>query len=111
LKREVGSMKDVERSDAPTVAMSVEARSRIQAFGGTLFVWVTVHGCCSGAVRVLETSGMRPEKGAVRFEPIDADGVTVQIDTRVRLSLHTLVIEPGRRGTVKAFWNGQAWVG
>ncbi len=111
MKREAGSMKDVERPDSPTVTMSGEARIRILSLGGTLFVWMTVHGCCTGAVRLLETSGARPKTDGVRFEPIDADGVTVQIDTRVRLSLHTLVLEPGRRGAVKAFWNGQAWVG
>ena len=91
--------------------MTSEARERIQAMGGTLFVWMTVHGCCTGAVRLLETSAVRPEKAGVRFEPIDADGVIVQVDARVRPSLHTLVIEPGRRASVKAFWNDQAWVG
>lgn len=97
--------------NAPIVSMSDEARQHIQALGGTLFVWMTVHGCCTGALRLLETAGARPEKEGVRFEPIEAYGVTVQIDARLRPSLHTLVIEPGRRGTLKAFWNDQAWVG
>jgi hypothetical protein len=91
--------------------MSDEVRRRVEVMGGTLFVWMTVHGCCTGAVRLLETAGARPEKAGVRFEPIDAGGVIVQVDVRVRPSLHTLVIEPGRRASVKAFWNDQAWVG
>jgi hypothetical protein len=74
-------------------------------------VWITVHSCCSGKVKLLQASTVPPARDDVRFERIDAGGFIVQLDARARASRHTLVLEAGRRGAIRAFWNDQAWVG
>ncbi len=87
-----------------------EVRALIARLGGTLYVWKSVHGCCTGKVALLETGAGPPPVG-LRFRRIDAGGFGVEMDVRALASLHTLELEAGRRGSVKAFWNGQGWVG
>jgi len=111
MEPQIGDREVVAGAEPPTVVATDDVRARVRGLGGILFVWMTVHGCCSGRVRLLEASTARPDERGVRFEPIDADGFTVQLDSRALRSLHTLVLETGRRGAINAYWNDQAWVG
>ena len=104
----------VGETTAGAAAVSVlappEVRAIIARLGGTVYVWKSVHGCCTGKVALLETGAGPPPVG-LRFRRIDACGFGVEMDVRALASLHTLELEAGRRGSVKAFWNGQGWVG
>jgi hypothetical protein len=84
---------------APGVIESVGRR------GGSLYVWPRKDRCCGGAIR-LEAATDPPGKA---FRRVDADGFDLYVAAGMALpdSLH---LEVGRRGRIRAFWNGLAWV-
>jgi hypothetical protein len=84
---------------APGVTESVAAR------GGSLYVWPHKARCCGGTIR-LEAATDPPDRA---FRRVDADGLDLYVSAGMALpdSLH---LEVGRRGRIRAFWNGLAWV-
>jgi hypothetical protein len=80
--------------------------------GGSLYLWTDVHGVCEGKVTLLQAGTERPRTQDLRFERIAADGFEVFLAIGsllwpefVELELH------GRKRQIRAYWNGQAWVG
>ncbi len=84
---------------APGVVDAIRER------GGALYVWPRKARCCGGAI-TLETATERPDKV---FRQVEAEGVDLYLTIGMQLpeSLH---VEISRRGHIRAFWNGLAWV-
>ena len=89
-----------------------EVAAAVRERGGRLYVWTSAHRCCSGPLVLFET-GAEPPRGAERaFQVYDAGGYEVLLDMGGRRLPDELVLElRGRRRSVVAFWNDQAWVG
>jgi hypothetical protein len=89
-----------------------EAAAAVRERGGRLYVWTSVHRCCTGPLVLLETGSEPPAGEARRFRACDAGGYEVLVDMGGRRLPDELVLElRGRRRKVVAFWEGQAWVG
>ena len=82
-----------------------EVVEHIRAHGGALFVWPLKAACCGGSIE-LRASTERPEKV---FRRVDVEGVELYLTAGMR-DPESLHLELGRRGRVRAFWNGLAWV-
>ena len=76
--------------------------------GGRLFVWSKTTRCCRGATCTLETSTEPDEHRS--FRRIEAAGIELYVDLP-RLPA-TLEVDVGGwvRRSVRAYWNGLAWV-
>lgn len=83
-------------------------REHITERGGAMYVWPRMVGCCRGRSYVLEAATERPDR---EFELVHAaDGLQVHATPGLRQP-DELHVELGRRGKLKAYWNGQAWIG
>ena len=76
--------------------------------GGELFVWARGLRCCAGRSYVLEASTRRPDQAFARVH--EEHGVTVWA-TPGLVQPDELHLDVDRRGELRAFWNGQAWIG
>jgi hypothetical protein len=87
------------------VVASQEAAALVRARGGRLYVWVDGGRCC-GATRHLETSPA-PQAGQ-QFERAYEGELELHFPADARLpdELHL----DARRGRVRAYWDGCAWV-
>ena len=84
------------------------ARERIESSGGAVYLWAKGTRCCRGHTFLLECD---TEKPAHDVELVHAaDGFQVYTTTGLRLP-DELHLELDRRGRVRAYWNGQAWIG
>ena len=90
------------------VEASPEALALIAEQGGKLYVHARRTRCCSSAITLLETAC---EPGSRRFNRFDAGGVEVYLDAALtppeKLELD---VAGFRRKTVRAYWNGCAYV-
>jgi hypothetical protein len=77
----------------------------IRERGGALYVWPRKARCCGGAI-TLEAATERPDKV---FRQVEVGGIDLYLTVGMTLpeSLH---VEISRRGRIRAFWNGLAWV-
>lgn len=96
--------------------MKITATNAVKDFvreqGGRLYVWTSVHGCCTGKLTLLEAGTVKPPGAERRFRDIDAGGFDLFLAMDPRRQPDELVLElRGRRKKIAAFWNGQAWVG
>ena len=90
------------------VVTAAGVREHIADNGGAVYVWPKVSGCCRGRSYVLESATERPDR---EFELVHAaDGFQI-FASRGLLSPDSLELELSRRGKLRAFWNGQAWIG
>ena len=75
---------------------------------GAVYVWARALRCCKGRQYVLEASLDRPQG---EFELVHAaDGVQVHT-TPGLIQPDELHVELDRNGRVRAYWNGQGWIG
>ncbi len=89
-----------------------EVAAAVRERGGRLYVWTRAHRCCSGPLVLLETGSDPPRDAERAFRAYDAGGYEVLLDMGGRRLPDELVLElRGRRRSVVAFWNDQAWVG
>ena len=89
-----------------------EVRRAIAARGGRLYLWVSCHGCCFGGIALLEAVTERPLGDERFFRRIRAGGFDLYLDAARRFWPQTLELElHGRARKIRAYWNGQAWVG
>jgi hypothetical protein len=82
----------------------------VQAHGGALYVWPRKARCCGGTVE-LRASTERPDNV---FRRLDAPRIKPGIELYLTVGMpdpESLHLELSRRGRVRAFWNGLAWVG
>ena len=77
----------------------------IRERGGALYVWPRKARCCGGTI-TLEAATEPPDK---IFRRVESDGIDLFVPVGMMLpeSLH---VEISRRGRLRAFWNGLAWV-
>jgi len=83
-------------------------REHIDHHGGAVYIWPKASRCCSAFTYTLETATTPPAKEFLRVH--EEDGIEV-FATRCLLEPEELHLELGRRGKLRAFWNGQAWIG
>ena len=77
--------------------------------GGALYVWAVRAPCCGGMIELRAST----EQPAKEFRKIVTASSAPQIDLYLTAGLATpesLHLELGRRGRVRAFWNGLAWM-
>jgi hypothetical protein len=84
---------------------SATATRYVQQQGGALYVWPRKAGCCGGLV-TLEASTERPDR---EFRLVSAHEFELFLPVGMR-EPESLHLELSRRGRVRAFWNGLAWV-
>ncbi len=77
----------------------------IQGHGGALYVWPRKAHCCGGTIE-LRASTARPDKV---FRRVDAGGLELHLTVGMP-DPESLHLELSRRGRVRAYWNGLAWV-
>jgi len=83
-------------------------REHVDERGGAVYVWPRRVGCCRGKAFVLEAATEKPDR---EFELVHtADGLHVLTTPGLRQP-DELHLELGRRGKLRAYWNGQAWIG
>jgi hypothetical protein len=95
-----------------TVEASDDVRALLRERGGLLYVWTTVHGCCSGRIWLLEAATTRPRDRDLCFRRTHAREFDLLLDFKGWPAPKKLVVEArGRRRKIRAFWNDQAYVG
>lgn len=85
-----------------------KALNHVAANGGTVYLWSKETRCCGGRTAVLEVATKPGERS---FERIHCEGhfeIWATKGLPVPAELH---LDLGRRGALRAFWNGQAWIG
>jgi len=85
-----------------------ETLAAVRGRGGALYVWPKASRCCSAFTYTLETETSPPAKEFWRVH--EEDGIEV-FATPGLIKPDELHLELGRRGKLRAFWNGQAWIG
>lgn len=76
--------------------------------GNVVYVWPRRVGCCSGRAFVLEAATERPDREFELLQVSDGLQVFATPGLRQPKELH---LELGRRRKLRAYWNGQAWIG
>lgn len=76
--------------------------------GGDLYLWPSGLRCCAGRSYVLEAATRSPDQEFLRVH--EERGISVWT-TPGLLEPQELHLEVDRRGQLRAFWNGQAWIG
>ena len=81
------------------------ALEHVRSHGGALYVWPVKAHCCGGAVE-LRASTERPTKV---FRRLDSGGIELYLTVGMP-DPESLHLELSRRGRVRAYWNGLAWM-
>ncbi len=85
-----------------------KALNHVAANGGAVYLWSKQMRCCGGRTAMLEAA---TEPGKRSFERLPCEGQVEVWATKGLLAPSELHLELGRRGALRAFWNGQAWIG
>jgi hypothetical protein len=75
---------------------------------GTVYVWPHAYRCCRGKQYVLEAALDPPESDFELVYAVDGFRVYATPGLAQPDELH---LELDRKGRVRAFWNGQGWIG
>ena len=76
--------------------------------GGNLYLWPRETRCCAGRRYTLEAATQRPERA---FGPLcEQDGIAVWATPGLSAA-DEVQLELGRHGRLRAYWNGQSWIG
>jgi hypothetical protein len=85
-----------------------DVREHIDSRGGAVYVWPRLTGCCRARTFVLESDTEPPDR---EFDLVHAaDGFRV-FATPCLVEPDELHLELDRHHRLRAFWNGQAWIG
>jgi hypothetical protein len=90
------------------VVATPEALSHIAGSGGAVYLWAKEARCCGKRTSVLEVA---TGPGGRDFEQIHAQQDLAIWATNGLVAPAELHLDLGRRGALRAFWNGQAWIG
>jgi hypothetical protein len=83
-------------------------REHVDKHGGAVYLWSHTTGCCRVRTITLEADTTRPQRD---FELVHAaDGFRL-FAAQGLIEPELLELELDRRGRLRAYWNGQAWVG
>jgi len=85
-----------------------DVREHVQERGGSVYVWARGRGCCRGRTYTLECATERPDREFERVHAVDGFQLFATPGLREPEELQLVL---GRRGRLRAFWNGQAWIG
>ena len=83
-------------------------RDYIDEHGGAVYVWAETRGCCRGRTHVLACATDRPDRA---FELVHAAGGFQVFGSPGLREPDELHLELDRRRQLRAYWNGQAWIG
>jgi hypothetical protein len=90
------------------LVVDTAAREHIDAHGGAVYVWPRRTGCCRVGTFVLETAPEPPDRAFELVHAADGFQVFATIGLVQPEELH---FELSRRGRLRAYWNGQGWIG
>ena len=90
------------------VRASPDAVDFVGGRGGKLFVWSRSARCCRGTTTFLEASTERDDRRA--FRRVRAQGVELYVDLPRLPALLEIDVRGRLRRTVRAYWDGCAWV-
>lgn len=76
--------------------------------GGDLYVWPRGYRCCGGRRYTLEAATTAPDKAFRRVH--EQAGISIWA-TPGLAEPEEIHLELGRRGAMRAYWNGQSWIG
>jgi hypothetical protein len=93
---------------AVRVVATPEALHHIAGRGGAVYLWAKETRCCGKRSSVLEVS---TEPGERDFERLHTQRDLAIWATKGLLAPTELHLDLGRGGALRAFWNGQAWIG
>jgi hypothetical protein len=83
-------------------------REHIDEHGGAVYIWPKGTRCCRGTTFVLESATEEPDR---EFDLVHAaDGFQVSASCGL-IKPDELHLELSRRGKLRAYWNGQGWIG
>ena len=85
-----------------------EALRFVADSGGAVYVWPKGSRCCAGVTYTLEAAVVPADRVFCRLH--SEQGVVVWA-TPGLLTPTELHLEVSRRGVLRAFWNGQNWIG
>jgi hypothetical protein len=88
------------------IVASAPATAEIETRGGSLWVWTQSSRCCGASVRLEAATTPRPKR---TFELVAQEPFDVHLATGFPRP-DELHIELTRRGNLRAYWNGCAWV-
>jgi hypothetical protein len=99
------------RGSPVTVAAADDVFRVLGERGGDLYLWLRRHGCCVGALVMLEADTSPPPSGEHVFERAQGHGFDLFIDLGTWPPPRTLALElRGRTRKFVAYWNGMAYV-
>lgn len=90
------------------VKASPDAVEFVDRRGGKLFVWSRSARCCRGTTAFLEVSTERDYRRA--FRRVRAEGIELYVDLPRLPALLEIDVRGRWRRTVRAYWDGCAWV-
>jgi len=76
--------------------------------GGAVYLWPRGYRCCAGRTYLLEASTEAPSRAFRRVH--EQEGVQVWA-TPGLAEPEEVHLELSRRGALRAYWNGQSWIG
>jgi len=76
--------------------------------GGAVYLWPRGFRCCAGRSYVLEASTRPPDRAFHLV--LEERGISVWT-TPGLVEPEEIHLDVDRRGQLRAFWNGQAWIG
>jgi hypothetical protein len=90
------------------VSVSPDAARHVAERGGRLYVWSKTSRCCGGAICTLEASTEPDERHS--FTRIEGGAVELYVDLRTLPETLEVDVRGLMRRSVRAYWNGLAWV-
>jgi hypothetical protein len=85
-----------------------QALQHVTDGGGNVYLWPRGIRCCAGRSYVLEASTEPPAREVVPLG--EQDGIAVWATPGLQRP-DEVQLELDRRGRLRAFWNGQGWIG
>ena len=88
---------------------TAEALDHVAANGGAVYLWAKESRCCGRRTSVFSASRLAP--GERLFEQIHTEESLEIWATKGLVAPSELHLDLSRRGALRAFWDGQAWIG
>jgi hypothetical protein len=91
------------------IVATPEALKHVAGRGGAVYLWAKETRCCGKRTSVLEVA---TEPGVTRvYEQIQREGPLEVWATKGLRAPEELHLDLSRKSALRAFWNGQAWIG
>ena len=90
------------------IVAGADTLKHVAEHGGAVYLWPRGMRCCAGRTYVLEASTAPPQRPVRQIH--EGDGISVWATPGLTEPAE-IQLELDRRGRLRAFWNGQAWIG